>query len=1056
MMRDVLRPASAFLLVGLASGAVSIAAAAPPRAAKAPDKPASARSVPADVFANLEFRSIGPAIMGGRIDDFAVAEGRPSTFYVAAASGGLWKTVNNGVTFEPVFDRQDVSSIGDVAIAPSDPSIVYVGTGEPNNRQSSSWGNGVYKSLDAGKTWIHLGLADTHHVGRVVVHPSNPDVVYVAALGHLWGPNRERGLFRTIDGGKTWTNTKFVDEDTGFVDVAMDPESPNTLYAASYQRRRTPFGYNGGGPGSALWKTTDGGQTWTKLTEGLPTEGDVGRIGIDVYRRDPRIVYALVEHAKQGGIYRSEDKGASWKKMSDTNPRPSYYSQVRIDPSNDQRVWVLGAPLFFSEDGGKTFRQDVGQKIHGDYHALWIDPSNSDHMMAGTDGGIHITYDRARSWDYVNTVPLAQFYEVSYDMQRPYHVCGGLQDNGSWCGPSRTLYSQGISNEDWSRVGGGDGFYNVIDQSDPEVVYTESQDGNLSRFDGRTNERRVIRPEPPAGERYRFNWNSPILLSRYDSRTVYYGGNRLFVSRDRGDTWSIVSPDLTNGAERDKMAIFGKTAKEMLSRNDGVVHYGTITTIAESPVKAGVVWVGTDDGNVQVSRDGGATWSRSKLPAGVPAGTYVSRIEASHAGEGAAYLALDGHRADDYSAYLFRTDDFGQGWRAVSGDLPKGDVIHVVREHPRRTNLVFAGTEFGLFASWDGGGSWTRIRGKLPTVPVFDVQVHPRDEDLIVGTHGRGVYILDELGALAQLEPGALDADLRLFDIQPATTYRVYAHKGNTGHKFMAGANPPEGALISYYLKAKPAEKEDVKITVTDGAGALVRELKGPKERGLNQASWDLRVEPPAPPAPAGSGEGESFFGPPRGPLVSPGTYTVKVTAGSATATRSVTVEEDPRITVSGEDRKQWEEATRQASKLWGRAQAANRTITTLKKQLADVQESIKSAPDEVKTAARSLTETVDTLARTLNRQEPLGFAGAPLAEDPDPLVPRARGLYFALGGMTAAPTAQQKEMLVRVQQQVDETVAAVNAVVDKRVPDLNRTLAERGFGRLDAGKRIP
>jgi hypothetical protein len=603
-------------------------------------------------------------------------------------------------------------------------------------------------------------------------------------------------------------------------------------------------------------------------------------------------------------------------------------------------------------------------------------------------------------------------------------------------------------------VGGGDGFYNVIDQRDPDVVYTESQDGNLSRFDGRTNERRVIRPEPPAGERYRFNWNSPILLSRYDPHTVYYGGNRVFVSKDRGDTWSIVSPDLTGGAERDKMTIFGKTAKDMLSRNDGVVHFGTITTMAESPVKAGVLWVGTDDGNVQVSRDGGASWTKLKLPAGVPAGTYVSRIEASHAGEGAAYLALDGHRGDDYTPYLFRTDDFGQTWRAVSGDLPKGQVVHVVREHPRKTNLVFAGTEFGLFATWDGGASWTRVRGKLPTVPVFDVQVHPRDEDLIVATHGRGVYILDELGALAQLDSAALDADLRLFDVQPATTYRVYNHKGNTGHKFMAGANPPEGALISYYLKAKPAEKDEVKVTITDGAGAVVREIKGPKERGLNQASWDLRLEPPTPPPPAS--EGESFFGPPRGPVVSPGTYTVKVAVGSASATRPVTVEEDPRITVSAEERKQWEEATRQAAKLWSRSQAANRTVTALKKQLADVQESIKSAPDEVKTAARSLAETVDTLARTLNRQEALGFAGAPLAEDPDPLMPRARGLYFALGGITAAPTAQQKELLARVQQQVDETVAAVNTAVDKGVADLNRSLAERGFGRIDAGKRIP
>src|SRR6185295_15870809 len=523
------------------------------------------------------------------------------------------------------------------------------GTGEPNNRQSSSWGNGVYKSLDAGKTWVHAGLADTLHIGRVVVHPTNPDVAYVAALGHLWGPNKERGLFRTTDGGKTWSNVKFIDENTGFVDVAMDPESPDTLYAASYQRRRTPFGYNGGGAGSALWKTVDGGATWKKLTSGLPGEGGVGRIGLAVDRRDPRTVYALVVHAKQGGIYRSDDRGETWRKMSDTNPRPSYYSQVHIDPNNDLRIWVLGASLSYSEDGGKTFRTELGQKIHGDYHAFWIDPADSSHLLAGTDGGIHISWDRGSTWDFVNTIPLAQFYEVHFDMRSPYWICGGLQDNGSWCGPSRTPFQQGIGNEDWFRVGGGDGFYVAMDPSDANVVYSESQDGNVQRFDLRTNERRVIRPEAPAGERHRFNWNSPIVISPHDPKTVYYGGNRVFGSRDRGETWTVVGPDLTNGAKRDEMAIFGQTAKDFLSRNDGVVHFGTVTTLAESPLKAGVLWAGTDDGRVQVSRDGGATWASVEAHiAGLPKGTYVSRVEPSRTGEGAAYAAFDGHRGDDY------------------------------------------------------------------------------------------------------------------------------------------------------------------------------------------------------------------------------------------------------------------------------------------------------------------------------------------------------------------------------------------------------------------------
>ena len=1046
-----------FARTGVFAVAASMVSASGPAAEKKAPPPAPPPLITSDALKGLEFRNIGPAIMGGRIDDFAVLESRPSTFYVGAASGGLWKTENNGTTFEPVFDDQESSSIGAIAIAPSDPSVLYVGTGEPNNRQSSSWGHGVYKTGDGGKTWTHLGLPDTHHIGRVVVHPTNPDVVYVAALGHLWGPNKERGLYKTTDGGKTWTNTKFVDEDTGFVDVAMDPASPSILYAASYQRRRSPFGYNGGGPGSALWKTTDGGGTWKKLAEGLPKEGDVGRIGVAVYRRDPRIVYALVEHAKEGGIYRSEDRGETWKKMSDTNPRPSYYSQVHIDPNNDQRIWVLGAPMFVSEDGGKTFRNDLVQKIHGDYHALWIDPADSNHVLAGSDGGIHVSWDRGRSWDYLNTVTLSQFYEVAYDMRQPYSVCGGLQDNGSWCGPSRTLYTQGIANEDWFRVGGGDGFHAAVDPTDPDTVYTESQDGNVQRLDLRTNERRVIRPEAGGEERYRFNWNSPILISPHDPKTVFYGGNRLFVSRDRGDTWTQTA-DLTSGASRDKMTIFGKAAKEFLSRNDGVVHFGTITTIAESPLKAGVLWVGTDDGNLQVSRDGGITWTSvaARVP-GLPRGTYVSRVEPSRSGEGAAYAAFDGHRADDYGVYLFRTDDYGQTWRSVSGNLPRGWTVHVVREHPKNPSLLFAGTENGLWTSWDRGGQWVRLKGKLPTVPVFDLQVHPRDDDLIVASHGRGVFILDDASSLAALNPESLAADVRLFDARTAAEYRVYSHKGNTGHKAFLGPNPPDGVILTYALKSKPAEKEDVKIVVKDSSGATVRELKGPKEVGLNRASWDLRHEPPVKRDPGEPGEG--FFGPPRGPLVPPGTYTVTVSAGSASDSKPVMIQEDPRVRVSDAERRAWYEAARKGARLWGRADAVNRSAASVKKQLADLQQAAAKRdpkpPAAVTSAIKAAADKADALALRMSRQEPLGFAGAPLEDDPDPLLARARGLYQAMASMSAPPTPQQRQSLDDVERQVEEAAKEANALVSQDVPALNRLLSDNGMGRIEAGKPV-
>lgn len=1034
--------------VVLASVLAASASAAPAPAAS----PAAANPVTA-VLDKLEFRSIGPAIMGGRVDDFAVVESSPSTFYVATASGGVWKTVNHGTTFEPVFDKEETSSIGDVTVSTSHPSIVYVGTGEPNNRQSSSWGNGVYRSTDAGRTWTHLGLSGTHHIGRIAVHPTNPEVAYVAALGQLWGPSGERGVFRTTDGGKTWKNVKFVDEDTGFVDVAMDPLSPHVLYAASYQRRRTPFGFNGGGPGSGLWKTIDGGETWKRLTTGLPTEGDVGRIGIGLYRRNPRIVYALVEHQKQGGIYRSDDAGESWKKMSDTNPRPSYYSKVHVDPNNDQRVWVLGAPLSFSEDGGKTFRTDVGQKIHGDYHALWIDPADSDHMLAGTDGGIHITYDRARSWDYVNTIPLAQFYEVHYDMRQPYFVCGGLQDNGSWCGPSRTLATQGISNEDWYRVGGGDGFYVVVDPTDATTLYVESQDGNVSRVDLKTGERRVIRPEPDADDvEYRFNWNSPILLSPHDPRTVYYGGHQLFVSRDRGETWSTASGDLTGAASRDEMKIFGRTAREMLSRNDGVVHYGTITTVAESPLRAGILWAGTDDGRLHVTRDGGRSWTALSVP-GVPAGTYVSRVEASRSGEGAAYVAFDGHRSADFRPYVFRTEDFGQTWRALAGGLPAGHTVNVVREHPRNADVVFVGTERGLWVSVDRGAGFHRVRGNLPTVPVDDIQVHPREDDLILGTHGRGVWILDDLGPLSAAAAALRTRPaLHVFDVRPATQWRLANTKGNTGHKFFLAPNPADGAVVSFWLGAAPGEKEAVTARVTDPSGALVRELKAAKPAaGMNRVVWDLRHEPPVPP----TGDEPSFFGPPRGPLVAPGRYTVTVKGPAGEQARTVEVREDPRIAISAADDAAWREATRTTARLWGRADAANKTIVAVRKSIRELKDGpAASLGEEIGKELAALSERIDGVYKRLVRDAPQGFAGAPLAADPDPLLARARAAYFAVGSITAPPTPQHRAAIARLERALAAVEADVKQIAETDVPALNRRLLDRGLGRIDTGAR--
>jgi photosystem II stability/assembly factor-like uncharacterized protein len=1006
---------------------------------------------------NLQFRSIGPANMGGRIDDIAVVENNPSTFYVGAATGGVWKTTNNGTTFEPIFDGQGSTSIGDIAIAPSDPSIVWVGTGEPNNRQSSSWGDGIYRSLDAGKTWANMGLRDTKHIGRVVIDSRDPNIVYVAAVGHLWGPNKERGVFKTTDGGKTWSNVLFINEDTGVIELAIDPESPMTLYAAAYQRRRTPWGFNGGGLGSGLYKTIDGGATWIKLTKGLP-EGVTGRIGVDVYQRNPNILYALVENAK-GGTFRSDDRGETWRKMSDLTSRPMYYSQIRIDPNNDQRIWQLAANMHNSDDGGKTWSSNLVQRIHGDYHALWIDPANSNHVLTGSDGGIHASYDRGRTWDFINTIPLGQFYEVSVDNQKPFWVYGGLQDNGSWSGPSGTLNQEGITNDDWFRIGGGDGFYSVVDPTDPSIIYVESQNGNVSRLELKTGERKSIRPAARPGEkRYRFDWNSPIVISAHNNRTIYFAGNRVFRSTDRGNTWTW-SDDLTKDQDREKLPIMGALPdKNTLSRNDGVETFGQIVTLAESPIKEGLLYAGTDDGNLQISRDSGRTWKNitGNLP-GVPGGTYVSRVVPSRYAEGAAYLTLDGHRADDYNTYVFVTTDYGESWKPIKANLPAGVTARVIREHPRNQNLLFLGTEFGAYVSFERGGRWTRLKGNFPLVRVDDIQIHARDNALVLATHGRSVWVLDDLSPLERASENILTSDIHLFDVAPATYFRLYGRKGNTGHKWFAAPNPPYGAVINYYVKDKP--KDDVKATITDKGGAVVRDLKGPKEAGLNRIVWDLRLNPPAPPPEGQAGGGGGFFGAPRGPRVQPGTYAIKIVVGDKTATGNVTVQEDPRIQIVEADRGKLNEAIAKVYALQKSGEAARKTMQSLKTQITTLQNSLKENADVPKQVNDSVQKLLDQLTaiqkKLVSTPDSSGSAGPALPDEPRPLLSQINGVAFGLDSYTAAPTEDEKTRIEDLSKQLKDFLAELNKFSGEDVNNLNKQLRDSGLQFLNPGKPV-
>jgi photosystem II stability/assembly factor-like uncharacterized protein len=829
----------------------------------------------------LAARPLGPANMGGRVVDVAVVEGRPATMYVASASGGLWKTVNNGTTWTPVFEHEATAALGAVAVAPSNPDVVWVGTGEANARNSVSWGDGVYKSTDGGKTWTNTGLRESAHVGRIVIHPRNPDVVYVAALGRLWGPNRERGLYKTVDGGKTWRQVKSLGEETGFVDLALDPNDPDTLYAAGYHVRRGPFA--GGnpaemwGPEAGLYRTADGGENWVRLSAGLPTR-PLGRCGLAVARKDPRVVYAVVQtdrtvlaresewgqpahpggDPETGGVFRSDDHGETWAKVNDLCPRPFYFSQVRVDPGDDRRVYVLGVSLHVSADGGRTFTADGASGIHSDHHALWVDPADPQHLVLGGDGGLFLSYDRGATWGHVKNLPIAQFYAAAVDTRKPYRVYGGLQDNGTWGGPSATHSAEGITLADWTRVMGGDGFHCQVDPADPDTLYAESQYGGLTRVNVRTGESKGIAPKPADGAAaYRFNWSTPLLLSPHNPRTLYFGGNHLFRSVDRGDSWQEVSPDLTHG-------------RPGPSRDFG----HTLTAVAESPLRPGLLYAGSDDGRVHVSRDGGGHWAdvSDRVP-GVPAERWVTRLECSRFAEGTAYLTLDRHRNDDRAPYVFRTTDYGATWTALANNLPADGPVLVLCEDRRNRNLLFAGTEFGLFASFNGGSSWYRLRAGLPTVAVHDLVIHPRERELVIATHGRGLYVLD-VAPLEELTSVVLESAAHLFDVRPATLFESHGSHGLGGGPTYAAPNPPFGAVLCYYLRETSARPPS--LTITDALGNTVAVLKADAGPGLHRLVWDLRA----------GGDGAR-----AGALVPPGDYAARLEVDGQALVKRVRVD---------------------------------------------------------------------------------------------------------------------------------------------------------------------
>ena len=1078
----------------------------------------------ASPFDALHFRQIGPASMSGRISDLAVYESNPALYYVGTAHGGVWKTVNNGTTFEAIFQTQGSLSIGAVAVSQSNPDVVFVGSGESANRQSISWGDGVYKSTDGGKTFVNVGLRTSKAINRIVIDQRDPNTVFVAATGSLWGPGGERGIFKTSDGGTTWKQTLKVDDDTGGNDVVIDPSDGRIVYATMYQRRRSACCFNGGGPGSGIFKSTDGGETWTKLKGGV-LDGQLGRIAVDVSGKRPNVLYALIEGptppggrggrgggaaaAEEGpgataaaaaapeggagrgggggalntqptGMYRSDDAGATWRKVNNANPRPMYFSQINIDPTDPEVVYLGGVGLHQTLDGGKTIATDVAEPIHDDVHAIWINPANPQHVLIGNDGGIAVSYDRAKTWQFLPNLPVGLFYHVSYDMAIPFNVCGGMQDNYNWCGPSEVRGSAGIANYHWTTLVGGDGFVVLQDPADYRVAFAESQNGSIVRVDRVTGETIGIRPLAAPGEPVlRWNWDTPLLLSPHDPKVVYTAANKVFRSADRGLSWTAISADLTTNQDRDALETMGVKGSEIqFSRHDGITAWPTIASLAESPKKAGLLYAGGDDGSLAVTRDGGRNWASiaDKVP-GVPKGTYVSEVVPSRFDEGTVYVTFDGHRQNDFESWIFVSSDYGQTFRNVAANL-KGEVVRTLTEDVRNPDVLYVGTDTGLFVTIDRAKSWQRLKANLPSVRIDEIALHPRDNSMILATHGRALWILDHLESIQEYAAAqATSADAKLFTPPSYAMYRRPASDRNYefwGNQVFYGQNPPQAAILSWYQK-KPVSS--LQLKVTDSAGREVREISGTtlaavNRAGIQSACWDLRVQPVAIQPVAGrggrqggagaqspfgagcggaggGGRGGGFGGGSPGPLVLAGTYNVSlVVDGKTVDTKPLRVMSDPQVVLTDAERKKLYEMAIELHELQRRATEAGAGVGSLNTRLPELAKEAQGksdVPTDLKTSIETLQKEVATLAPKLVAQGGgRGFGGGGRGGAPDNLASRlAQAKNGLMGGMW--PTEAVMKAYADSKADVPKAIAEANSLFT-RAATLGSTLTKHSL----------
>ncbi len=1055
-------------------------------------KPADPMSAP--TFAGLKLRLIGPALTSGRVVSFAVDPADRSHYFAAAASGGVWKTTNAGTTWMPVFDGEGSYSIGTVVLDPKNPSTVWVGAGENNSQRSVSYGDGVYRSDDGGKSWKNMGLKNSEHIGAIAIDPRNTSTVYVAAQGPLWASGGDRGLFKTTDGGKTWAKVLMISENTGVTDIEIDPRDPDTLYAASYQRRRHVWTLINGGPESAIYKSTDAGATWNKLKSGLPSV-EMGRIGLAVSPANPDTVYATIEAAdEKGGVFRSTDRGATWERRNPFDATAMYYGQIVADPKDEDRIYLPNTLLMVSDDGGKTVRPLGEKSKHVDNHAIWIDPENTDYYLVGCDGGIYESFDRGANWNFKSNLPITQFYDVTADNDTPfYNVYGGTQDNFSLGGPSRTHSASGILNSDWFVTQGGDGFRTQVDPEDPYTIYSESQHGGLVRVDRRTGERMGIQPQEGKNEApLRWNWDSPFIISPHSHTRLYFAANRLFRSDDRGDSWRALSGDLSRQIDRNKLPVMDRVwGPDAVAKNASTSFYGNVVALSESPKKEGLIYIGTDDGLIQVSEDGGNNWRKIEKFPNIPDMTYVSRIAASEHDAGTVYASFDNHKNGDFKPYLLKSTDAGKNWVSIKGNLPERGSVLAIAEDSINPNLLFAGTEFGLFFTLDGGQKWIQLKGGMPTIAVRDIVIQKRENDLVIGTFGRGIYILDDFSPLRAITPDLLSRD-NLLPVKNAMMYiqsQPLGGRGKSfqGESFYTAENPPFGATFTYYLKdslktrkqkRKDAEKEaekkaaslpyptmeelrqeeeeeapTVELTVKDGQGRVVRRLSAPTSSGLHRVSWDLRYPASTLPPPRSGGEGaESIFADrPSGPLVMPGKFTVTIARRVDGVLTPIAGAQEFSVFVEGTssmspaDRAALVEFQQKAASLQRAVSGALQTANELKTRMGAIKRALLETPaagNQMTESALSIEKRLDEILRALRGDTVLRARNEPV---PPSISERVNGIVSDQRMSTSKPTETQMTAYRIASDEFSQELTKLRSLIEGDLARLEKEMETAG-----------